>query len=172
MSDCAGHFGYVQLELPVFHAGYFKHTLGILQCICKRCSHVLLPIDDRKSYLNKFSSAKTDAFTKALLAKKIMEICKKTSRCPFCGYSNGVVKKLTSAGAFMKIIHEVHRAKNAEDQQEMYRMRMEEICRSNPELRAQQQSIPHTVRAPSCHTDRFLLSLSLCLSLSCVGRSS
>jgi tellurite resistance protein len=78
----------------------------------------------------------------------------------------------------MKIIHEVHRAKNAEDQQEMYRMRMEEICRSNPELRAQQQSIPHTVRAlsfslhASCHTDRFLLSLSLCLSLSCVGRSS
>jgi hypothetical protein len=117
--------------------------------------------------LNKFSSAKTDAFTKALLAKKIMEICKKTSRCPFCGYSNGVVKKLTSAGAFMKIIHEVHRAKNAEDQQEMYRMRMEEICRSNPELRAQQQSIPHTVRALSfsLHAPVTLI-VSYCLFLS------
>lgn len=145
MSDCAGHFGYIQLELPVFHAGYFKHTLGILQCICKRCSRVLLPIEERKSYLNKLSSPRTDAFAKAILSKKIMEICKKTSRCPFCGYSNGVVKKLTSAGAFMKIIHEVYRAKNSEDQQEIYRVRMEEICRSNPELRSQQLTIPHTV---------------------------
>ena len=31
LTDCAGHFGYIQLELPVFHAGYFKHTLTILQ---------------------------------------------------------------------------------------------------------------------------------------------
>ena len=23
--DCAGHFGYVKLELPVFHIGYFKN---------------------------------------------------------------------------------------------------------------------------------------------------
>ena len=36
LTNCSGQFGYIQLELPVFHAGYFKHTLTILQCICKR----------------------------------------------------------------------------------------------------------------------------------------
>ncbi|CAN0413334.1 unnamed protein product, partial [Discosporangium mesarthrocarpum] len=29
--DCAGHYGHIKLELPVFHIGYFKHTLTALQ---------------------------------------------------------------------------------------------------------------------------------------------
>ena len=47
-TPCAG---YVKLELPVFHIGYMKATLGILQCICKGCSHVLLDADDRRKFL-------------------------------------------------------------------------------------------------------------------------
>ena len=31
LADCAGHFGYIKLELPVFHIGYFKATVSILQ---------------------------------------------------------------------------------------------------------------------------------------------
>lgn len=27
---CPGHFGYLELELPVFHIGYFKHVINIL----------------------------------------------------------------------------------------------------------------------------------------------
>ncbi len=37
LEDCAGHFGHVSLELPVFHFGYFKTTYNILQKICKVC---------------------------------------------------------------------------------------------------------------------------------------
>ena len=33
--DCVGHFGYLDLELPVFHTGYFKSTIAILQQVCK-----------------------------------------------------------------------------------------------------------------------------------------
>lgn len=29
LADCAGHFGYIKLELPVFHIGYFKNTLQV-----------------------------------------------------------------------------------------------------------------------------------------------
>ena len=43
--------GYIKLELPVFHIGYMKATLGILQCICKTCSHVLLDVSERRKYL-------------------------------------------------------------------------------------------------------------------------
>jgi len=39
--------GYIQLQLPVFHIGYFKITVKTLQCICKTCSRVLLPAEDR-----------------------------------------------------------------------------------------------------------------------------
>lgn len=31
LADCTGHFGYIRLELPVFHIGYFKNTVQILQ---------------------------------------------------------------------------------------------------------------------------------------------
>ena len=39
---CEGHFGHIELELPVFHIGYFKATVTILQRICKvyRCLRV------------------------------------------------------------------------------------------------------------------------------------
>ena len=32
---CNGHFGHVKLCLPVFHVGYFKKVVSILQSICK-----------------------------------------------------------------------------------------------------------------------------------------
>jgi len=35
MQECVGHFGYLDLELPVFHIGFFKLTIQVLQCICK-----------------------------------------------------------------------------------------------------------------------------------------
>lgn len=31
LADCLGHYGYLDLELPCFHVGYFKATIGILQ---------------------------------------------------------------------------------------------------------------------------------------------
>lgn len=38
--DCIGHYAYIKLVVPVFHIGYFKHTIAILQCICKVCCHL------------------------------------------------------------------------------------------------------------------------------------
>lgn len=41
--ECVGHYGYIDLECPVFHCGFFRECINILQCICKNCSHILLP---------------------------------------------------------------------------------------------------------------------------------
>ena len=32
LAECVGHFGFIKLRLPVFHTGYFKHTITLLQC--------------------------------------------------------------------------------------------------------------------------------------------
>ena len=42
LADCIGHFGYIDLELPVFHVGYFRSIINVLQCICKTCGRSLL----------------------------------------------------------------------------------------------------------------------------------
>lgn len=89
LAECAGHFGYIQLELPVFHAGYFRHTLGVLQCICKRCSRILLSYDDRLSFLKKAKAPNLDALARGAMFKRVAELCKRASTCPYCGYSNG-----------------------------------------------------------------------------------
>jgi DNA-directed RNA polymerase III subunit RPC1 len=134
LSDCAGHFGYIQLELPVFHAGYFRHTLTILQCICKSCSRVMLGPDDRSSFLKKIRSPSLDALISGAMFKRITELCKRTSCCPYCGYANGVVKKLT--GGFFKIVHERARAKNCDEQIEMHVRSLSEVIKSYPELKS------------------------------------
>ena len=123
LTDCAGHFGYIQLELPVFHAGYFKHTLTILQCICKKCSRVLVPPAHRAGMLKKMSNTKIDALMRGALFKRVIELCKRSTQCHQCGYSNGVVKKV--GGGFLKIVHEKYRAKHAEDQEEQHQRQME-----------------------------------------------
>ncbi len=35
LKDCVGHFAYVKFDLPIFHIGYFKATIDMLQRICK-----------------------------------------------------------------------------------------------------------------------------------------
>eukprot|EP01035_Chromulina_nebulosa_P016810 gene16810-22294_t len=115
LADCAGHFGYIQLELPVFHIGYLRHTLTILQCICKRCSRILLPLGngstDRQAILKRLKRSNIkneDALTKSNIFKKVIEICKRNTICSYCNYANGTVKKV---GGSFKIVHEKYRSK-------------------------------------------------------------
>lgn len=35
LADCIGHYGFVDLELPCFHIGFFRTTITVLQMICK-----------------------------------------------------------------------------------------------------------------------------------------
>ena len=100
LTDCAGHFGFIHLELPVYHVGYFKHTVTILQCICKTCARVLLPVDERAVALRKMRNPRNGALARAALFKKTTERCKKTSLCPYCGAVNGVVKKVRIITSF------------------------------------------------------------------------
>jgi DNA-directed RNA polymerase III subunit RPC1 len=96
LTDCAGHYGYIQLELPVFHIGYYKHTLTVLQCVCKSCARVMLPEDLAVGFRKRLRSPRSDALTKTAQYKKVVEKCKKTNKCPHCGAHNGTVKKVTS----------------------------------------------------------------------------
>lgn len=112
--DCAGHFGYIKLALPVFHIGFIRHTLHILQCICKSCSRVLLDEPDRQKHLVRMRNPRTDALAKAALFKKVIEKCKKRKECPFCGAVNGVVKKITGAPT-LKIVHDRFKGKRSDD---------------------------------------------------------
>lgn len=100
-NDCVGHFGHIDLVMPCFIQGFFRAIISILQCICKNCSRVLLPLETRAVHLRKVGNPNLSYLEKKSLRKKTNEACRKISICPFCSSYNGTVKKC----AFLKIMH-------------------------------------------------------------------
>ncbi|XP_041117382.1 DNA-directed RNA polymerase III subunit RPC1 isoform X2 [Polyodon spathula] len=105
LSDCLGHYGYIDLELPCFHIGYFKAIIGVLQMICKTCSHIMLSKDERKQFWDFLKKPGLTYLQKRGLKKKISDKCRKKNICFNCGAFNGPVKKC----GLLKIIHEKYK---------------------------------------------------------------
>lgn len=133
--DCAGHFGFIKLELPVFHIGYFKHTLTILQCVCKTCANVMLPVNMKLKFLKKLRSPKVDALGKLGEFKRVVERCKKVTKCPRpdCGARNGTVKKVAGSTT-LKLMHDGYKGKGCEDVMNEMREDMEVAIAHNKDL--------------------------------------
>ncbi len=109
-SDCPGHWGVIDLQLPVFHVGFFKEIIGVAQCVCKSCARVLLKRKERKRSLQRMRNPRVGSLERTKRRKVIVEACKKVRSCPWCGSYNGVVKRVPSAPT-MRIIHDKYRAK-------------------------------------------------------------
>ncbi|KAI1236429.1 hypothetical protein IHE44_0001722 [Lamprotornis superbus] len=105
LADCLGHYGYIDLELPCFHVGYFKAVIGILQMICKTCCRIMLSVEERKQFLDYLKRPGLTYLQKRGLKKKVSEKCRKKNTCPYCGAFNGTVKKC----GLLKIIHEKYK---------------------------------------------------------------
>lgn len=74
LADCSGHWGYIELMLPVYHVGFFRTTIAVLQCICKRCSRVLLTGKPRKRHIMYMRDPRIDAVRKAKNFKAIIDV--------------------------------------------------------------------------------------------------
>ena len=60
---------------------------------------------------------RTDVLAKTAILKKVIEKCKKSKQCPYCGGVNGTVKKITGAPT-LKIVHEKYKGRHSEDELE------------------------------------------------------
>uniref|UniRef100_G3NCF2 DNA-directed RNA polymerase subunit n=1 Tax=Gasterosteus aculeatus aculeatus TaxID=481459 RepID=G3NCF2_GASAC len=105
LADCLGHYGYLDLELPCFHVGYFKATIGILQMICKTCSSIMLTKEEKLQFMDFLKRPNLPYLQKRGLKKKISDKCRKRTICLNCSAFNGPVKKC----GLLKIIHEKYK---------------------------------------------------------------
>ncbi|XP_011188921.1 DNA-directed RNA polymerase III subunit RPC1 [Zeugodacus cucurbitae] len=103
LNECIGHFGYLDLALPVFHIGHFRATISILQMICKSCSHVMLREVDKRIYEKKLLNPNLSYLAKKSLHGQILNKAKKQTKCPNCEAPNGGVKK---GPGLLKILHD------------------------------------------------------------------
>ena len=70
-NDCPGHFGHTELASPVFHIGFLPHLKNILQCICLKCSKILIDRSDKDNDLKKFLSKKQELRYKEIIIKAV-----------------------------------------------------------------------------------------------------
>ncbi|KAF2401842.1 ribosomal polymerase B1 [Trichodelitschia bisporula] len=42
MQECPGHFGHIELAVPVFHVGYIRKIQKILETVCHNCGKILV----------------------------------------------------------------------------------------------------------------------------------
>ena len=134
--DCTGHFGHIVLELPVFHIGFYKAILSVLQSICKSCSRVLLTEENRGKFYGSMTHPHHDSITKAGIRKKIVDTCKKMRKCIYCGDYNGTVKKVANAES-LKLTHEKYKLKVFENDEEASTLRFDSFATvraANPDL--------------------------------------
>ncbi|KZV60964.1 beta and beta-prime subunits of DNA dependent RNA-polymerase [Peniophora sp. CONT] len=136
--DCVGHYAYIKLVVPVFHIGYFKHAIGVLQVICKTCARIMLDEPTRRAFLKRFRRPGLENVQRMALVKAVNGQARKSVYCPHCAATNGTVKK---AGA-LRIVHDRYRAKKTADEAERFRASFEPALAAQPELRPYVQRTP------------------------------
>nr|GMC58554.1 DNA-directed RNA polymerase III subunit 1-like isoform X1 [Ipomoea batatas] len=100
LKECPGHYGYLNLALPVFNVGYLPIIVDILKCICKGCSRILLGEKERLEFLRKMRNTKLEHLRKNELLKRVVKRCtamtsgRKAVICSRCGCVNGLITSL------------------------------------------------------------------------------
>lgn len=138
LASCHGHFGHIRLALPVFHVGYFKAIIQVLQSICKACGAVLLDEKTKAGFLAELRRPHLDNMRRMKILRRVLDQCKKQRRCLKCNSINGVVKKAASGAspAAMKIVHDTFRwvGKKPTMEKETWDKEFNEVFMRNPEL--------------------------------------
>jgi len=82
---CPGHFGHIELAVPIIHIEFTKIIHNLLQATCRNCGRILLPetrLEKIKAMIKQTEELIGDV--PGDLYKKIMKEAKKKD-CPYCG---------------------------------------------------------------------------------------
>jgi len=94
VDECPGHFGSIDLAMPVIHVGYVKEIKKLLQATCKSCGRLMLNEEEVKVFRSKmeqFEELGGDTTDIRELSKDTAKDAQKQI-CPHCGTEQ---KKIT-----------------------------------------------------------------------------
>uniref|UniRef100_A0A6B2KWD9 DNA-directed RNA polymerase subunit n=1 Tax=Arcella intermedia TaxID=1963864 RepID=A0A6B2KWD9_9EUKA len=137
--ECPGHFGFLELNVPVFNIGFKAYIYSILRKICKSCSRVLIPEAERGKYLRALKRVDLDYPTRINIARTIQKECEKNIKkpCLWCGEWNGPIKK----AGLIKFTHEKWAGKKGIAEQDRFKEGYKEVIDSNPDIFSQLDKI-------------------------------
>ncbi len=88
--ECPGHFGHIELAEPVFHYGFLDHLKSLLQCVCTKCSNILIEKND--SQFKKVMTKRSE-----VRFKEIRNLTKNANFCWNCGTPVPKIRKEINA---------------------------------------------------------------------------
>ena len=96
---CPGHFGHIELGIPVFHVQFLPTIIKLLQSVCFRCSKLLVDKSDPTILKNILSSSDSNKFA------YINALSKKVKRCSCCNciQPSSYVKEMGDKDMLIKI---------------------------------------------------------------------
>jgi len=88
---CPGHFGHIDLAMPVVHVGFVKTIRDSLRSTCRECGRLLLSDDRIKDFEELLEKHRTEGRDLSFLLKNIVAECKKMDKCTRCGRETGKI---------------------------------------------------------------------------------
>jgi len=87
VDECPGHFGHIDLAMPVIHVGYVKEIKKLLQSTCRVCGRLLLTEDQAKEYREQMEQMEElggDALDMRMMTKDTAKDASSRQVCPHC----------------------------------------------------------------------------------------
>lgn len=91
VGDCPGHFGHIDLAMPVIHVGYVKTIRNCLRATCRGCGSLLLSESEREKYVKIFDQHHIEGKDTGNLSKRVVKSASAVPLCPHCGREHGAI---------------------------------------------------------------------------------
>ncbi len=88
---CPGHFGHIDLAMPVIHVGFVKTIRNCLRSTCRSCGKILLTDKRKEEYIEIVQKNQKEGRDNTYVFKTIISECVKTDKCPHCDYVTGKI---------------------------------------------------------------------------------
>jgi len=89
---CPGHFGHIDLAMPVIHVGLVKTIRDSLRATCRDCGKLLLTNKQKEEYVENIKKLEMEGRDKAYLLKQLVKEARKSDKCPHCGREVGKIE--------------------------------------------------------------------------------
>ncbi len=102
---CPGHFGHIELTVPIIHIEFAKIIHNILQATCRNCGRILLP-ESHIEKINALIKQNMDLIWEVPnnVYKKILKDARKKD-CPYCGAQQSKIE-FAKPTTFYEILEE------------------------------------------------------------------
>ncbi len=81
---CPGHFGHIELPVPVIHVGFVKHIHNLLKATCRSCGRILIPPEEIERYREQIKRMYEEGRPSKEIFYRILQRAMMAEKCPHC----------------------------------------------------------------------------------------